>query len=143
MRPWLRRERLVKIALTLPRSSACSAASRTASRCTWSKARATSPISSRLVIGIGCTRVSTRPGSVRESWSTSIGSRCWATSKAAVRSVRMLWLIERAIRPAMMNANSSATSTIAEFTSAFRRASEAISSVSATASRVSFDSTAR
>ena len=43
---WLRRERLVKIALTLPRSRACSAASRTASRWTWSKARATSPISS-------------------------------------------------------------------------------------------------
>ena len=39
MRPWLRRERLVNIALTLPRSSACSAASRTASRCTSSKAR--------------------------------------------------------------------------------------------------------
>jgi hypothetical protein len=92
---------------------------------------------------MGWTRVSTRPGSVRESWSTSIGSRCSATSKAAERRFCMLRLIERAIRPAMTKANNSATSTIAELMIALRRASEAICWVSSTACRVSCFSTAR
>ena len=45
---------------------------------------------------------------------------------AAVRRLRMLRLIERAIRPATTNATSSATSTTAELMIASRRASEAI-----------------
>lgn len=138
---WLRRDRLVKIALTLPRSMACSAASRTASRCTWSKARATSPISSRVVIGIGWTRVSTRPGSVRDNWSTSIGSRCSAIEKAAVRSWRIERLIWRATRPARMKAASRATSTIAALTMASVLALDEMSAASVTALSTSSSST--
>ncbi|CAM5416207.1 hypothetical protein SMICM304S_09647 [Streptomyces microflavus] len=126
MSDWLRRERLVKIALTLPRSMACSAASRTASRCTWSKARATSPISSCVVIGMGCTWVSTRPGSVRESWSTREGSRCSAMEKAAVRSWRIERLIWRAMSPATRKAASRAMTTARPLTIASRLASEEI-----------------
>src|SRR6266540_5030839 len=46
-RLWVRRDRLTNIVLTLRRSSACSPACRTASRCTLSNACATSPTSSR------------------------------------------------------------------------------------------------
>ena len=56
-RPWLRRDRLTNIALTFERRAACSVASRTASRCSWSKVIATSPISSRESIGIGSTSI--------------------------------------------------------------------------------------
>ncbi len=66
-----------------------------------------------VVIGMGVTRVSTRPGSVRESWSTSIGRRCSATPKAALRSWRMARLIWRAMSPARMNAASRAITTMA------------------------------
>ncbi len=129
--------------LTLERSSACSAASRTASRCTWSKARATSPISSRVVIGIGVTRVSTRPGAVRESWSTMAGSRCSATSKAVSRSRRIERLIERAIKEAITKARRRASTTTAPPTIASRSASEESCRDSASALPTSPSSTVR
>ncbi len=136
---WLRMERFVKIALTFPRRSACSAASRTASRWTWSKARATSPISSWESIGIGWTRVSTLPGSVRESWSTSDGRRCSAMSKAAVRRRLIARPIWRAIMPARMKAASRATTTMAPLVMASARASSETATASLTAfSRSSF-----
>ncbi|CAM5696421.1 hypothetical protein SANTM175S_02794 [Streptomyces antimycoticus] len=96
MRPWLRRERLVNIALTLPRSSACSAASRTASRCTSSKAVATFPISSRLCTPTDSTEVSTSCGSDSESCLTSSGSRFWETSCAVSWRRRSERTMERA-----------------------------------------------
>ncbi len=96
MRPWLRRERLVNIALTLPRSMACSEARRTASRCTSSKAAATLPISSRLCTPTDSTEVSTSCGSISESCLTSSGSRSWATVCAVSWSRRSERTMERA-----------------------------------------------
>ena len=54
--PWVRRERLTNISLTFARSAACSDASRTASLCTASNARATWPTSSREYTGTGSIR---------------------------------------------------------------------------------------
>lgn len=96
MRPWLRRERLVNIALTLPRRRACSAARRTASRCTSSKAAATLPISSRECTPTDSTEVSTSCGSASESCLTSSGRRSWATRVAVSWRRRSERIIDRA-----------------------------------------------
>ncbi len=113
MRPWLRRERLVNIALMLPRRRACSAARRTASLCTMSKAWATWPISSAESTPTGSTATSTSCGSVSESVLTSSGSRRSATSSAADWSRVSERTIERAIRPAPPRATSSTSATAA------------------------------
>lgn len=96
MRPCERRERLVNIALTLPRSRACSAARRTASRCTSSKAAATWPISSRECTPTDSTDVSTSCGSDSESCLTSSGSRSWATRVAVSWRRRSERIMDRA-----------------------------------------------
>ncbi len=96
MRPWERRERLVNIALTLPRRRACSAARRTASRCTSSKAAATWPISSRECTPTDSTEVSTSCGSDSESCLTSSGRRSWATLVAVSWSRRSERIMDRA-----------------------------------------------
>ncbi len=96
IRPWERRERLVNIALTLPRSRACSAARRTASRCTSSKAAATRPISSRECTPTDSTDVSTSCGSDSDSCLTSSGSRSEATLVAVSSRRRSERIMERA-----------------------------------------------
>ncbi len=113
MRPWLRRERLVNIALMFPRRRACSAARRTASLCTMSKACATWPISSAESTATGSTVVSTSCGSLSESVLTSSGRRRSATSSAAACRRVSERTIERAIRPAPPRATSSTRATAA------------------------------
>ena len=92
-----RRDKLTNIALTLPRSAASFDASRTASRCTWSNARATSPISSVESTSIGAT--SSGAGTPSPSLSlirrTVSGSRIPATSSAPARNRRSGRTIER------------------------------------------------
>ena len=62
---WLRRDRLTNMAFRFARSIASSPASRTASLCTWSKARATSPISSVESMPMGSiSTLSSSPGSL-------------------------------------------------------------------------------
>ena len=85
---WLRRDRFTNIALTFPRSAASLAASRSASRWTWSKARATSPISSEESTSMGSTSSETPSPSVSLIRRTVSGSRTPATSRAPVRSRR-------------------------------------------------------
>ncbi len=87
-RDWLRRDRFTNIALTLPRSAASLAASRSASRCTWSKARATSPISSKESTSIGSTSAGACSLSDSLIRRTVSGSRTPATSSAPARSRR-------------------------------------------------------
>lgn len=100
MRPCERRERLVNIALTLPRRRACSAARRTASRCTSSKAAATWPISSRVCRPTDSTDVSTSCGSDSDSCLTSSGSRSWATRVAVSCRRRRERIMDRAMTKA-------------------------------------------
>ncbi|CNF71194.1 Uncharacterised protein [Mycobacterium tuberculosis] len=96
MSDWLRRERLTNIALMLPRRTASSAASRTASRWTSSKARATWPISSVESISIGSTSIPPAAASGSRSRSTRPGSRVLATSSAPDCSRRSGRTSERA-----------------------------------------------
>ena len=94
---WLRRDRLTNIAFRLPRSLASWAASRTASWCTWSKARATSPISSVEVTPIGS--ISTLIAgalALAEPGAPISGSRWLATSSASRRSLRSGRIRDRA-----------------------------------------------
>jgi hypothetical protein len=70
---------LTNIALMLPRRTASSAASRTASRWTSSKARATWPISSVESMSIGSTSMPPAAASGSRSRSTRPGSRVLAT----------------------------------------------------------------
>ena len=103
-RPCDRRDRLTNIALTLFRRAACSVASRTASRCSWSNVVATSPISSRESMGIGSTSIGTGAVSVRRSRAMASGSRFSATSRALVCSRRSGPIIERAMSSEVRNA---------------------------------------
>jgi hypothetical protein len=85
---WLRRDRLTNSALKLLRSIASLPASRTASECTWSNARATCPISSAdtTSIGAGSTLVA---GSVASpSCRTRSGSSTVAMLSAPSLSLR-------------------------------------------------------
>ena len=86
---------MTNIALTLPRSAASLAASRTASRCTWSNARATSPISSVESTSIGSTSSAASVTSPLVIRRTVSGSRTPATSSAPVRSLRSGRVIDR------------------------------------------------
>ena len=86
----------MNIAFRLPRSMASSAASRTASRWTWSKARATSPISSVEVTPIGSISTPSSAPSLWLSLRTISGSRWPATSSASERSLRSGRISERA-----------------------------------------------
>ena len=96
----MRRDRLTNIALMLPRSLASLEASRTASACTRSKARATSPISSSVSTSIGSTVtwLWSSP-SLSLSCRTISGSRTPATWSASDRSLRSGRTIDR---PTMM-----------------------------------------
>ncbi len=134
MRPCERRERLVNIALTLPRRRACSAARRTASRCTSSKAAATWPISSRECTPTDSTEVSTSCGSVSESCLTSSGSRSWATRVAVSWRRRSERIMERATTKAPTSETPSTMRMTAPLTIASRwdawRSSRALASMS-------------
>ena len=88
MSVWERRDRLTNIALKLERSSACSPASRTASECTWSNARATWPISSCEVTLIGATSMDAADSGLSDSSRTRSGSWTEAMSSAPARSRR-------------------------------------------------------
>ncbi len=92
---------------------------------------------------MGATRVSTRPGSVRESWSTSIGSRCSATPNAALRSRRIERLICRAMSPASRNAARRAMTTMPPVMNADCLASSAMAEASVTALSARSDSILR
>ena len=85
---WVRRERLTNIALMLLRRRASSPASRMASRWTSSKARATSPISSRETTPMEGTSICGAWSPDSRSTRTVSGSRVSATSSASVRSLR-------------------------------------------------------
>ena len=98
-RAWLRRERLMNMALTLACSAACSAASRTACPWTASNARATWPTSSRVPIGTGST--ATSGVSPARMLSTACGSRRSATSSAELRSSRSDRISDRATSTAI------------------------------------------
>ena len=106
---WLRRERFTNIALMFPRSAASLEASRTASRWTWSNARATSPISSVESTSMGATSsgASLPPPLIRRTVS---GSRSPATSSAPVRSRCSGRVIERP--RATVNSSASASTRI-------------------------------
>ena len=88
MSVWLRRDRLTNIAFRLVRSTASLPASRTASACTWSKARATWPISSEVSTSIGATWRSATASGVSLSRLIRSGSCEVAMSSAAARSRR-------------------------------------------------------
>jgi hypothetical protein len=107
---WERRERLTNIELTFARSIACSEASRTACWWTSSKDRATSPISSEEVIGIGSTRLlaSAVAASASRSRRTISGSRVEAMSRAAARSMLSGPVSERATKTVPTKESSSA-----------------------------------
>ncbi|GAA5772892.1 hypothetical protein Aros01_09451 [Streptosporangium roseum] len=95
-RVWLRRERLTNIALTLLRSVASWPASRTASRCTSSKARATWPISSSEATPIGA--MSSAAASPLSRMLCTVSGRRWpAMDRASVRSVRSGLTSDRAM----------------------------------------------
>ncbi len=85
----LRRDKLMNIALRLPRSCASFPASRTASACTWSNARATRPISS-----VDCTPIGSIVAGVSRvsvpaaAAATRSGSRFVAISSASACSLR-------------------------------------------------------
>ena len=96
------------MALTLPRSAASLAASRTASRCTWSKARATSPISSVESTSIGSTSSGASTASPSVIRRTVSGSRTPATSSAPLRSLRSGPVMDR---PTAMVKNRASAST--------------------------------
>ena len=85
---WLRRDRLTNIALKLLRSMASLPASRTASECTWSNARATWPISSADSTSIGATSTLSAGSSDSPSSRTRSGSCTVAISSAPARSLR-------------------------------------------------------
>ena len=85
---WLRRDKLTNIALKLRRSSASFPASRTASACTWSNARATWPISSTDSTSIGATSRLVAGSGVSPSCRTRSGSCTVAISSAPSRSLR-------------------------------------------------------
>ena len=76
------------MALTFPRSAASLPASPMASLCTWSKARATSPISSVESTSMGTTSWGISSPSVSLIRRTASGSRVPATSRAPLRSRR-------------------------------------------------------
>ena len=86
-RDWLRQDRSTNISSSLPRSPASLAASRSTSACIWSKARATSPISSEDDTGMPWTSPTgpSPPGVMRRSAS---GSRTSASSTAPACSWR-------------------------------------------------------
>ncbi len=84
------------------------AASRSASRCTWSNARATSPISSVESTSIGATSSETSSPSVSLIRRTVSGSRSPAISRAPVRSLRSGRTIDR---PTMVVETSAIAST--------------------------------
>ncbi len=85
---WLRRDRLTNIALKLLRSIASFPASRTASACTWSNARATWPISSADSTSIGATSRLTAGSPSSPSCRTRSGSCTVAMLSAPSRSLR-------------------------------------------------------
>ena len=114
MSDWLRRDRLTNIAFRLPRSMASSAASRTASLCTWSKARATSPISSVEVTPIGSISAEASPPSLSLSLRTISGSLLPATSRASARSLRSGRIIDRATKVVMSRTRISSSSVATE-----------------------------
>ena len=132
-RTWLRRARLTKIALTLSRNTACSAASRTAWPCTTSNERATSPISSAVNTGTGSTASSDAligSGSARMRW-TEAGSRCRAMSRAPVRSRCSVRTSERATSSATRKAITSPRSTSRPTRNAWPMALEAAAPIAA------------
>jgi hypothetical protein len=88
IRDWLRRDRLTNIALKLLRSMASLPASRTASEWTWSKARATWPISSADSTSIGATSRLAAGSSASPSSRTRSGSCTVAMFSAPSRSRR-------------------------------------------------------
>ena len=85
---WLRRDRLTNIALKLLRSIASLPASRTASACTWSNARATWPISSADTTSIGSTSRLAAGSVASPSCRTRSGNSTVATLSAPSRSLR-------------------------------------------------------
>ncbi len=89
---------------------ASSAASRTASRCTWSKARATSPISSVEDTAIGSISTLSSEPSVSLSLRTMSGSRVPAMSSASSRSRRSGRIIDRATNVVISRTRMSRTS---------------------------------
>ena len=88
---WLRRDKLTNIALKLLRSIASLPASRTASACTWSNARATWPISSADSTSIGATSRLVAGSVSSPSRRTRSGSCTVAMSSAPSRSLRSGW----------------------------------------------------
>jgi hypothetical protein len=117
----------------LARSCACSAANRTAWKCTASKARATCPISSLVRTGTGSTTSGVEPS---RTPATAAGSRVSATSRAARRSVRSGTRIERAITKLTTTPNASAKSRItAVHPAVARAASRSVAAVAASWSR--------
>ena len=108
------------MAFRLPRSMASSAASRTASLCTWSKARATSPISSVDVTPIGSISTLSSPPSLSLSRRTISGSLLPATSSASARSLRSGRIIDRATNVVISRTRISSSSVTTEVMIALR-----------------------
>ena len=109
---WLRRDRFTNMAFRFARSMASSTASRTASPCTWSNARATSPISSVESMPIGSIWMLSPALSSWLSRCTISGSRWPATSRASARSLRSGRIMDRATRMVMASTASSSSSTV-------------------------------
>jgi hypothetical protein len=115
---WLRRDRFTNIALTFPRSLASLEASRTASACTWSKARATSPISSVESTSTGLILTWPSAPSLSLSRRTIPGSCTPAMLSASARSRRSGRTIDRPTTIVNSMASASTMSTMAPTTAA-------------------------